>query len=153
MSINIPVQEPTNLRIIIPAVEVVQTRFGVVVISTIAEGVCFAYGFRLRAADAHQFAPAVVDIADDLGSAAVQDADDVPLAVADIVILTIAPLEPEHIPAFVVVVVGLYVTGYLSDYHAPIQEILRRYTVDRLTPLYSKYTMLLIVLQISLQIV
>ena len=107
----IRINPPTNLRIIIPAVEVVQTRFGIIIIPTIAEGVRFAYGFCLRAADAHQLAPAVVDIADDLGSAAVQDTDDVSLAVADIVILTIAPLEPEHIPAFVVVVVGLYVTG------------------------------------------
>ena len=111
---TISIDKPTHFRVIIPTVEVVQTRFGVVVIPTIAEGVRFAYGFRLRTTDAHQLAPAVVDIADDLGSAAVQDADDIPLAVADVIILTIAPLETEDVPAFVIVVIGLYVTGYLG---------------------------------------
>ena len=132
MSINIRIQEPANLGIIIPALEIVQSCFGIVIIPTIAEGVRFAYGIRLRAADAHQLTPAVVDIADDLGSAAVEDADDIPLTIADIVILAVAPLEPEHIPAFVVIIVGLYVTGYLSDYHATVEIVLRRYTVDRL---------------------
>ena len=110
----VTINKPTNFRVIVTALEIVQPGFGVVVISAIAEGVHFAYGFRLRAADAHQLAPAVVDIADDLGSAAVQDADDVSLAVADVVILTIAPLEPEDVPAFVVVVIGLYVTGHFG---------------------------------------
>ena len=111
---TISIDKPTHFRVIIPTVEVVQTRFGVVVIPTIAEGVRFAYGIRLRTADAYQLAPAVVYIADDLGSAAVQDADDIPLAVADVIILTIAPLETEDVPAFVIVVIGLYVTGYLG---------------------------------------
>ena len=110
----IRIYPPANLRIIVTAGYIIESRFGIIIIPTIAEGVRFAYGFRLRAADAHQLAPAVVDIADDLGSAAVQDADDVPLAVADIVILAVAPLEPEDVSAFVVIIVGLYVTGYLG---------------------------------------
>ena len=57
----IRINKPANLRIIVPAVEVIQSRLGIVVISPIAEGIgvacCPAVGVLHRA-----IAPCVVRI-------------------------------------------------------------------------------------------
>ena len=72
----------TSLRVIIPALEVVHLKLGVVVISSVPQRVNAGH----IAGRGEELAPGVVGVGGDAGSAAVQDASDVALQVGQVVV-------------------------------------------------------------------
>ena len=110
-SIRIRVNKPPHLGVIIAAVEVVESRLVVVVIATITNGVddsdlgavkdLLTVGIRHR----QQLAPRVVFVVGDHRAGGVDQADDVPLPVVQVIIPHTVELEAVH-GAVLVVQIG-----------------------------------------------
>ena len=81
----IRIDKPPHLRIIIPAVEVVQSRFGVIVISAVAQGVDRAEGGGGGAVGVEQLAERAVGILDDAAAVRVQQSEHVAAEVAEVI--------------------------------------------------------------------
>ena len=77
--------KPPELRVIIAAVEIVQPRFGIVVVPPVAEGILIAHGVAGGVGDS-AFAPGVVAVlSHDLPRCGADDGNDIPLQVVEIV--------------------------------------------------------------------
>ena len=93
---------PTDLGIVITAGYVVQPRLGIVDIPTVAERVLCAQGARERAGAGKLLAPAIVSIFYYGVVAAVNQADDVALPVADIVVICAVVIDRRYIACRIV---------------------------------------------------
>ena len=86
-NIDIRIQEPADLGVVVTALQVVEPRLGGVDITTLTEGVqgtesaCQGFG------NSEAFAPTVVRIFYDSAAIAVNQLDNIPLSVADIVVI------------------------------------------------------------------
>ena len=77
--------EPPELRVIIPAVEIVQPRLGVVIVPPVAEGILVAHGVAGGVGDG-TLAPGVVAVlSHDLPRGGPDDGDDIPLDIVEVV--------------------------------------------------------------------
>ena len=72
---------PSPGGVIVPAAEVIQARFGIVDVPTIAQGVRGAEGGGHGAADGHGRTPGVVGVGHHLGAAGVHKTGDIALGV------------------------------------------------------------------------
>ena len=114
--VAVRIDEPANLRVIIPALQIVHLQLGIVVVAPVAEGVDVGQ----IAGGGEELAPGVVGVGGDAGSAAVEDACDVALQVGQVVVgdgrcggtgfvgegVGIAALVVEELQLFAVVVLG-----------------------------------------------
>ena len=130
--IIIRINKPTNLRIIITAGYIVKPRIGVVVIAPVSEGVDAGQ----IAGGGEEFAPGVVGVGGDAGSAAVQDANDVALQVGQIVVSdgrrggTGFVGEGKGIAALVVEELQLFAVVILGDQLAALPEVFMLHAVE-----------------------
>ena len=81
-SIAVRIDKPSPDRVIIPAAEVVQTRFGVVDIPAIAQGIHSTQRGRHGTADGHGRAPGVVGVGHHLGAAGIDKTGNVSLGIS-----------------------------------------------------------------------
>ena len=136
---NIPVRinKPAHLGIIVPAVEVIQSRLGIVVISPIAEGIgvacCPAVGVLHRAV-----APCVVRIpGHNPAVAGVHQADDITLQVIHVVERIAVADHADAVPLAIVEEPHGALSGLLRQNLTAVEEILRGDAVDRLARPYA----------------
>ena len=80
------IQESAGVRVVVPALEVVQLRFGVVDIAPVAEGVVGAQGGCQGAGDGEGLAPGVIGVGNHRASRSVQDCRHIPLQVGGVVV-------------------------------------------------------------------
>ena len=77
--------KPPEVRVIIPAVEIVQPSFGIVIIPPVAERILIAHGVAGGVGDG-AFAPGVVAVlSHDLPRGGPDDGDDIPLDIVEVV--------------------------------------------------------------------
>ena len=79
---GIRIDKPSPNRVIVPAAEVVQARFGVIDVPAITQGIRSAEGGGHGAADGHGRAPGVVGVGHHLGAAGVHKTGDIALGVS-----------------------------------------------------------------------
>ena len=88
-----------RLRVVIPRIEVIQPRLRIVVIAPVPERVELAEGIGERSCDRERCAPRIVAVRHHLRACAVQNPDDVPLHVFQVVVRCAVVVEPQHIIA------------------------------------------------------
>ena len=77
--------KPPKLRAIVPAVQIVQASFGIVIVASVAEGILVAHGVAGGVGD-RAFAPGVVAVGgNDLAGGGPDDGNNIPLQVVEIV--------------------------------------------------------------------
>ena len=81
----IRIDKPSHFRIIIPAVEVVQSRFDVVIISAVAQGVDRAEGGGSRAVGAEQLTEWAIGILDNAVAVRIQQSEHVAAEIAEVI--------------------------------------------------------------------
>lgn len=114
-NIDICIQEPADLGVVVTALQVVEPRLGVVDITTVTEGVqgtesaCQGFG------NSEAFAPAIVSIFYYGVVAAVNQADDVALPIADIVVIGAVVVHGDHVAVCVVAEQELVAARHLRD--------------------------------------
>lgn len=130
--IDVCVDKTSGLGVIISGLEVVERGFGVVDIPPVAERVLCAQGARERAGAGKLLAPAIVSIFYYGIVAAVNEADDVALPIADIVVIGAVVVHGDHVPARVVAEQELVAARALRDQHRPVVAVVGGRAVDRL---------------------
>ena len=123
--------ESPELRAIVPAIEVIQPRLGVVIIPPVAEWILFAHGVAAGVDDG-ALAPGIVAVlSHDLARSGPHDGDDIPLHVVEVIIQRV-PIGKAH-PLARAVVEKQHggVSGLLGQDLAAIEEELRLGSVHR----------------------
>ena len=124
--------EPSKLRAIVPAIEVVKPRLGVVVVAPVAEGVFVAHGIAAGVGNS-ALAPGVVAVSGHhLARSRPHDGDDVPLHIIEVVIQRVAVGEAHPLARAVVEEQHGSVPGLLGQDLAAVEEKLRLGAVHRL---------------------
>ena len=124
--------KPPELRVIVPAIEVVQPRFGIVVIAPVAEWILFAHGVAAGVGDG-ALTPGVVAIfGHHLARGGPHDGDDIPLHVVEVIIQRVAVGKAHPLARAVVEKQHGGVPGLLGQDLAAIEEELRLGSVHRL---------------------
>ena len=132
INIRLRANPPSKLRAIVPAIEVVKPRFGVVVIAPVAEGILFAHGVAAGVGDS-AFAPGVVAVSGDhLARSGPHDGDDIPLHIIEVVIQRVPVGEAHPLARAVVEEQHGGVPGLLRQNLAAVEEKLRLGAVHRL---------------------
>ena len=130
--LRIRINPPSDLRIVITAGYIIESRFGVVVIASVPQRVDAGH----IAGGGEELAPGVVGVGGDAGSAAVQDASDVALQVGQVVVGdggcggTGFVGESIRIAAFIVEEFQLFAVIVLGDQLAALPEVLVFHTID-----------------------
>ena len=83
----IRIDKPAPLRVIVPALQIVQPRFRVVDVSAVAQGILFAEGGGQRAGGGQRIAPCVVGVGHDARAAGADETGHIALCVPDVEIL------------------------------------------------------------------
>ena len=122
--------KPPELRVIIPAVEIVQPGFCVVIVASVAEGILVAHGVA-GGVGYGAFAPGIVAVlGHDLSGSGADDGDDIPLQVVEVVEQH-GPVGKAHALAGAVVEEPHdRIPGLLRQNLAAVEEELRGGTVD-----------------------
>ena len=124
--------KPPELRAIVPAIQVIQPRLGVIVIAPIAEGILFAHGIAAGVGDC-ALAPGVVAVSGHhLARSRPDDGDDIPLHVVEIIIQRVAVGEAHPLACAVVEEQHGGIPGLLGQDLAAVEEKLRLGAVHRL---------------------
>ena len=124
--------KPSELRAIVPAIQIVKPRFGIVVIAPIAEGILFAHGVAAGVGDG-ALAPGVVAVpGNHLARSGSHDGDDIPLHVVEVIIQRV-PIGKAH-PLARAVVEEQHggIPGLLGQNLAAVEEKFRGGAVDLL---------------------
>ena len=122
---RVNIDKPPKLWAIVPAIEVVQPRFGIVVVATIAEGILFPNSVAAGVGDG-TLAPGVVAVpGHHLARSGPHDGDDVPLHVVEIIIQRVPVGEAHPLACTVVEEQHGGVPGLLGQDLAAIEEKLR----------------------------
>ena len=129
--IPIRINKPTPTRVIIPALQIVQPRFRVVDISSVAQGVLFAEGCGQRAGGGQQIAPCVVGVGHDARAAGGDEACHVALRVLDVKIFRAVVVHGQRAGRVVGEVQLIAAPCQLHQLVAQIMVIVRR-AVDSL---------------------
>ena len=96
--VAVGVYEAAKLRVIVARLEIVEPRLGIVVITTVAQGIYL----RERSAAAYYIAPRVVGVACDGAAAAVNDTNNVALCVEYVVVQRAVILHCQRLTALVI---------------------------------------------------
>ena len=127
---TIRTDDPPNLRTLVPAVEVVQPRFGVVIIPPVAEWILFAHGVAAGVGNG-ALAPGVVAVlGDHLARSGPHDGDDIPLHVVEVIIQRVAIGKAHPLARAVVEEQHGGVPGLLGQDLAAVEEKFRGGAVD-----------------------
>ena len=123
--------EPPELRVIIPAVEIVQPRLGVVIVPPVAEGILVAHGVAGGVGDG-TLAPGVVAVlGHNLSGSSPDDGNNIPLDIVEVVEQH-GPVGKAHALAGAVVDEAHdAVAGFLRQDLAAVEEKFRGGAVDR----------------------
>ena len=128
---GIRIDKPSPDRVIIPAAEVVQARFGIVDVPTIAQGIRGAEGGSHGAVGGHGRAPGVIAVGHHLGAAGIHKTGNVALGVLQIEILDAVIRHGRGTQAVVGEVHPIAAPGQVRQGVAQVGIVVRR-TVDRL---------------------
>ena len=129
---TIRADKPSELRTIVPAVEVIKPGFGVIVIAPVAEGILIAHGIAAGVGDG-ALAPGVVAVpGDHLARSGPHDGDDIPLHIIEVIIQRVAVGEAHPLARAVVEEQHGGVPGLLGQDLAAVEEKLRLGAVHRL---------------------
>ena len=81
--VNVGIDKPTNRRIIISAIEIIETKLGIVVIASVTEGIEIGVGIGSRdvMVGGYAVAPSIVGVGDDLCACRVIDCDNIALKI------------------------------------------------------------------------
>ena len=127
---NICADKPPELRAIVPAIQVIQPRLGVVIIPPIAEGILFPNGVAAGVGDG-ALAPGVVAVSGHhLARSGPHDGDDIPLHVVEVIIQRVAIGKAHPLARAVVEEQHGGIPGLLGQDLAAVEEELRGGTVD-----------------------
>ena len=122
--------KPPELRAIVPAIQVIQPRLGVVVVAPVAERILFAHGVAAGVGDG-ALAPGVVAVlGHHLARSRPHDGDDISLHVVEIIIQRIAVGEAHPLARAVVEEQHGGIPGLLGQDLAAVEEKLRLGAVD-----------------------
>ena len=130
--VGIRVNEATSNGIIIAGLEVVQPGLGVIDIAAVTERILCSQGACERAGAGKQSAPTVVRVFYYRVVVAVNEADDVVLPVADIVVIRTVVVHGDHIAVCIVAEQQRIRARHLRDQHRAVVAVLRRRAVDHL---------------------
>ena len=123
--------KPPELRVIISAIEIIQPRFGIVVVTPVAEGIFVAHGVAGGVGDG-AFAPGVVAVlSHDLPRGGPDDGDDIPLDIVEIVEQHSTVGKAHALAGAVVEEPHDRIPGLLRQNLAAVEEELRGGAVDR----------------------
>ena len=124
--------KPSELRAIVPAIEVVKPRLGVVVVAPVAEGILFAHSVTAGVGNS-ALAPGIVAVSGHhLARSRPHDGDDIPLHVVEVIIQRVAVGEAHPLARAVVEEQHGGIPGLLGQDLAAVEEKLRLGAVDRL---------------------
>ena len=127
---TIRANKPPELRAIVPAIQIVKPRFGIVVIAPIAEGILFAHGVAAGIGNG-ALAPGVVAVpGDHLARSGPHDGDDIPLHVVEVIIQRVAIGEAHPLARAVVEEQHGGIPGLLRQNLAAVEEKFRGGAVD-----------------------
>ena len=130
--VDICVDKASGLGVIVTGLEVVERGFGVVDIPTVSERVLSSQGARERAGAGELPAPAIVSIFYYGVVAAVNQADDIALSVADVVVIGAVEADSHNVAVCVVAEQELVAARDLRDQHRTMIAVLCRRAIDRL---------------------
>ena len=122
----ISTNKPPPRRVIIPALQIIQPRFRVVDVSTVAQRVLFAEGGGHRAGGGQRVAPCVVGVGHDAGAAGGDEAGHVALRVLDVEILCAVAVHGQRAGRVVGEVQLIAAPRQLHQLVAQIMVIVRR---------------------------
>ena len=129
---RVDIDKPPELRAIVPAIEVIQPRLGIVVVTPVAEGVLFTHGVAGGVGNG-ALAPGVVAVSGHhLARGGPDDGDDIPLHVVEVIIQRVAVGKAHPLARAVVEEQHNAVPGLLSQDLAAVEEKLRFGAVHRL---------------------
>ena len=137
--VDICVDKASGLGVIVAGLEVVERGFGVVNITPVAERVLCAQGARERAGAGKLLAPAIVSIFYYGVVAAVNQADDVALPIADIVVIGAVVVHGDHVAVCVVAEQELVAARHLRDQRRAVVVVIGYCPVDGLLRADSIY--------------
>ena len=127
----IRINEPPNLRIIVAALQIVESRLGVIPIAAVAVGVLHAKGSGQGPGRSDELAPAVVGVADNGGSSSIRNSCHITLEVCEIEVLTAIVSHGERSAIAVIGVMERLGSGGLKGYFPAQVSVLRRNAIDR----------------------
>ena len=122
----ISTNKPPPRRVIIPALQIIQPRFRVVDVSTVAQRVLFAEGGGHRAGGGQRVAPCVVGVGHDAGAAGGDEAGHVALRVLDVEILCAVAVHGQRASRVVGEVQLIAAPRQLGQLVAQIEVVVRR---------------------------
>ena len=127
---TIRANKPPELRAIVPAIQIVKPRFGIVIIPPVAEWILFAHGVAAGVGDG-ALAPGVVAVpGDHLARSGPHDGDDIPLHVVEVIIQRVAIGEAHPLARAVVEEQHGGIPGLLRQNLAAVEEKFRGGAVD-----------------------
>ena len=129
--IPIRIDKPAPLRVIIPALQIVQPRLRVVDIPAVAQGVLFAEGCCHRTGGGQRVAPCVVGVSYDARAAGIDEAGHVALRVLDVEVLCAVAVHGQRADGVIGEVQFIAAPRQLHQLVAQIMVIIRR-AVDSL---------------------
>ena len=129
---TIRADKPPELRAIVPAIQVIQPRLGVIVIAPVAEWILFAHSVAAGVGNS-ALAPGVVAVlSHDLSRGGPDDGDDIPLQVVEVIIQRVAIGKAHPLARAVVEEQHGGIPGLLGQDLAAVEEKLRLGAVHRL---------------------
>ena len=124
--------KPPKVRVIVPAVQVIKPRLGIIIVPPVAEGVFVAHGVA-GGVGYGAFAPGVVAVlGHNLSGSGADDGNDIPLDVIEVIIQGVAVGKANALAGAVVEEPHDAVPGLLRQDLAAIEEKFRGGAVDRL---------------------
>ena len=124
--IRIYIDKPAPLRVIIPALQIVQPRFRIVDIPAVAQRVLFAEGCGQRAGGGQRIAPCVVGVGHDARAAGADEAGHIALCVLDVEVLRAVAVHGQRAGRVVGKVQLIAAPRQLHQLVAQIMVIVRR---------------------------
>ena len=122
---SVRANKPPELRAIVPTVEVIQPRLGIVVVAPVAEWILFTHGVAAGIGDG-ALAPGIVAVpGHHLSRSGPDDGDDIPLHVVEIIIQRVAVGEAHPLARAVVEEQHGGIPGLLGQDLAAVEEKLR----------------------------
>ena len=128
---RVNIDKPPELRAVVPAIEIIQPRLGIVIVASVAEGILVAHGVAGGVGDG-AVAPGVVGVfRNHLPRGGPDDGNDIPLQVVEVVEQH-SPVGKAHALAGAVVDEAHdAVAGFLRQDLAAVEEKFRGGAVDR----------------------
>ena len=126
----IRINKPTGFRIIVSAIEVVEPGFGIVVVSTVAEGVGLTEGVCHVAGHRQQVSPAIIGVVYHHVQVVIEQTQHIALGVVEVVIYRAVVFHRFAGTVAVVVESQDIISGFLGDNVTAVQEIFGGDTAD-----------------------